>query len=122
MPLFDQYVSVLAGKHRMFRDLAINPVAVELMRYMIGRKAARFSSFNSFVKWHGEFPKKTQGLRLSIANYYRHVMVTSQENIRSVLPQEIADNTANPELFTEFAGFNDEFPYMEQSQAVPTAI
>ena len=45
----------LARHHRMFRDLAVNPVAVALIRHMIGRTATRFSSHNSLVKWQGEF-------------------------------------------------------------------
>ena len=39
---------------RAFRDLAVNPAAVALMRYMIGRHATRFSSHNCFVKWAGD--------------------------------------------------------------------
>ena len=39
---------------RAFRDLAVNPVAVALMRHMIGPHAARFSSHNCFIKWAGD--------------------------------------------------------------------
>ena len=39
---------------RAFRDLAVNPTAVALMRHMIGPLATRFSSHNCFVKWAGD--------------------------------------------------------------------
>ena len=39
---------------RAFRDLAVNPAGVALMRHMIGQRTTRFSSHNCFVKWAGE--------------------------------------------------------------------
>ena len=36
--------------------------------------------------WHGAFPRKTPGMRISVANYYRHLMVTSQEDIQGSFP------------------------------------
>lgn len=190
---------------RMFRDLAVNPVAVALIRHMIGKEATRFSSHNSFVKWqgdygygpslglhcdqgrmplpwgrtaltantnwmltdytkdngalayvpgshrqgshpmqpmaaknavaveapkgsvaifhgatwHGAFPKQTPGMRLSIANYYRHLMVTSQEDIKGSFPRKLADDCADPALFRKLCGFDDVFSYKKQSQPVP---
>ena len=198
-------IQQLGRHHRLFRDLAINPVAVALMRHMIGDDAVRFSSHNSFVKWqddfgygptlglhcdqtqmprpwgraaltantnwcltdytkeggsfayvpgshrlgrrpdqpraasravpvgcpkgsvivfhgatwHGAFPRLIPGMRLSIANYYRHHMVMSQEDIRTTFPRELADDCDDPALFKQLAGFNDRFPYAEQSQPVP---
>ena len=201
-------IQQLGRLDRAFRDLAVNPAAVTLMRHMIGPKAARFSSHNSFVKWqgdfgygphlglhadqtavplpwgrvaytsntnwcltdytldggalayvpgshrngvrpvqpeatrkavpaegpkgslivfhgatwHGAFPRKTPGMRLSIANYYRHMMVTSQEDIQGTFPRELADDCDNPELFKELAGFGDAFPYAAQTQPLPRAV
>jgi ectoine hydroxylase-related dioxygenase (phytanoyl-CoA dioxygenase family) len=197
----------LSSHHRVFRDLAVNPVAVALMRHMIGSRATRFSSHNSFVKWqgdfgygpslglhadqtamplpwgrmaltantnwcltdytkeggafayvpgshrngtrptpdaprkavaveaprgsvivfhgatwHGAFPRLIPGMRLSVANYYRHLMVTSQEDIQGSFPRELADDCDNPELFRELAGFGDAFPYKEQSDRLPRAV
>ena len=40
----------IAHIDRGFRDLAVNPVQTVLIRH-----GARFSSFNCFVKWPGEF-------------------------------------------------------------------
>lgn len=200
-------IQQLASRHRLFRDLAINPVVVALMRHMIGRKATRFSSHNSFVKWqgdfgygpglglhcdqtavplpwgrtaltansnwcltdytfeggalayvpgshrfgsrptsndaaravpveaargsailfhggtwHGAFPRKLPGMRISIANYYRHVMVTSQEDLKGGLDPALALDCDNPEEFKSLVGFADEFPYRQQSQPVPRAL
>ncbi len=198
-------IQQLARQHRVFRDLAVNPVAVALIRHLIGKDVARFSSHNSFVKWQGEFgygptlglhadqtamplpwgrasltantnwcltdytkeggsfayvpgshrrgrrpdqpraageavpvecpkgsvivfhgatwhgayPRLIPGLRLSVANYYRHLMVTSQEDIQGTFPRQLADDCDDPDLFRQLAGFDDRFPYAEQSQAVP---
>ncbi len=201
-------IQQLASQHRLFRDLAINPVAVALMRHMIGRKSVRFSSHNAFVKWqgdfgygpalglhadqtavplpwgrtamtantnwcltdytleggalayvpgshrfgtrptfpqavqqavpveaprgsmivfhgatwHGAFPRKIPGMRISVANYYRHVMVTSQEDFRNNFDRSLAQDCENASLFEELAGFTDEFPYTNQSQPIPRVV
>jgi ectoine hydroxylase-related dioxygenase (phytanoyl-CoA dioxygenase family) len=198
----------LASEHRLFRDLAINPVAVALIRHMIGHKATRFSSTNAFIKWqgdfgygqslgmhadqsavplpwgrtamtantnwcltdytleggalayvpgshryasrpvfpqavkqavpvqapkgsmiifhgatwHGAFPRKIPGMRISVANYYRHLMVTSQEDIQNSFDRSLADDCDNPAEFKTLAGFADEFPYRQQNQAIPQVI
>ena len=198
-------IQQLAREHRLFRDLAVNPTAVALMRHMIGQQFARFSSHNSFVKWqgafgygptlglhadqtgmplpwgraaltantnwcltdytkdggafayvpgshrrgrrpdqpraaqeavpvecpkgsvivfhgatwHGAFPRLIPGMRLSIANYYRHVMVTSQEDIQGTFPRDLADDCDDPKLFRQLAGFADPFPYAKQNQPIP---
>ena len=72
--------------------------------------------------WHGAFPRMIPGMRLSVANYYRHLMVTSQEDIKGAFNQALADDCDNPELFRELAGFNDEFPYKEQNQPTPVKL
>ena len=198
-------IQQLGRQHRLFRDLAVNPVAVALMRHMIGADVTRFSSHNSFIKWqgefgygptlglhadqtgmplpwgrasltantnwcltdytkeggsfayvpgshrrgrrpdqpraateavpvecpkgsvivfhgatwHGAFPRLIPGMRISIANYYRHMMVTSQEDIHGTFPQALADDCDDPAAFRQLAGFGDRFPYERQTQAVP---
>ena len=196
-------LQTLGRIHRVFRDLAVNPVAVALMRHMIGGNNARFSSLNSFVKWrgdrgygptlglhadqsqsplpwgrnalsantnwcltdytkeggalayvpgshrrvtrpvqaadeavpaecpkgslivwhgatwHGAFPRMIPGMRISVTNYYRHRMVTSQEDIRGTFPRELAEDCDDPVLFRLLAGFEDRGPYSEQSYPIP---
>ena len=198
----------LSRRHRVFRDLAVNPAAVALIRHMIGLRATRFSSHNSFVKWqgdygygpnlglhadqstiplpwgrtaltantnwcltdytkeggalayvpgshrsasrpshpeatnkavpveapkgsvivfhgatwHGAFPRLIPGMRISIANYYRHVTIAPQDEIRGTFPRELADDCDDPDLFRALAGFADEFPYAEQSQELPRVV
>lgn len=200
-------IQQLGRQHRMFRDLAVNPVAVALIRHMIGRRATRFSSHNSFVKWqgdfgygknlgmhcdqtavplpwgrnaltantnwcltdytfeggalayvpgshsrlthptfpqatklavpveapkgsvilfhgatwHGAYPRQIPGMRLSVANYHRHAMITSQEDIQGSFPRDLAADCEDPALFTTLAGFGDPFPYQSQTETVPTA-
>ena len=70
--------------------------------------------------WHGAFPRQIPGMRLSVANYYRHMMVTSQEDITGTFPQDLAEDCDDPKLFRELAGFDDVFPYAHQTQPVPT--
>ena len=190
---------------RAFRDLAINPVAVALMEYLIQPESTRFSSHNCFVKWkgdgygsslglhcdqsgvplpwgrialnantnwcltdytlengplavvpgshhrnsnpvmpqaideaipiecpkgsliafhgqlwHGAYPKETDGLRVTISNFYRHASIMPQDDIPNHFPQELADDCADPNLFKRLAGFGT--PYQTQVLPVPKAI
>lgn len=195
----------LCTYHRAFRDLAVNPVAVALMRYMIGPFVTRFSSHNCFVKWagagygeslglhcdqggvpmpwgrnalnancnwaltdytlengplacvpgshhrnshpvmpravresipvecprgsliafhgqlwHGAYPRTAPGLRLTIANYYRHAVIQPQDDIPNHFPRALADDCRDPETFRALAGFGQ--PYQRQVLPVPKAI
>lgn len=190
---------------RPFRDLAVNPVAVALMRYLIDPFSTRFSSHNCFVKWagegygdslgmhcdqgglplpwgrtafnancnwvltdytladgafacvpgshhracnpvmpqtvreaipvecprgsliafhgalwHGAYPRTTKGLRLTIANYYRHAAIQPQDDIPNHFPRELADDCRDPEVFRKLAGFGA--PYQSQVLPVPRAV
>ncbi|MGY9073860.1 MAG: phytanoyl-CoA dioxygenase family protein [Acidimicrobiales bacterium] len=70
--------------------------------------------------WHGAFPREIPGMRISVANYYRHAMVTSQEDIQGSFDKPLADDCDDPELFKTLAGFADTFPYNEQGEQIPT--
>ena len=72
--------------------------------------------------WHGAFPKQTPGLRISVANYFRHQQVQSQEDLANSFDQSLANNCDDPELFRQLAGFA-EGPYGRdgtQSYPLPT--
>ena len=190
---------------RAFRDLAINPVAVALMEYLIQPESTRFSSHNCFVKWkgegygeslglhcdqggvplpwgrislnantnwclteytmengplavvpgshhrnshpvmpgaieeaipvecpkgsliafhgqlwHGAYPKRSDGLRITISNYYRHASISPQDDIPNHFPKELAEDCSNPDTFKRLAGFGA--PYQSQVLPVPRAI
>lgn len=197
-------VQRLTSYHREFRDLAVNPVAIALVRHMIGENRTRFSSNQSFIKWsgtfgygrslgmhtdqsalplpwgasafnantnwcltdysmeggalayipashlrnrkpapgdvqkdavpveakagslivfhgatwHGAYPRLISGLRITVANFYRHLMVTPQEDFRNSVDRGLANDCCNPELFRELAGFNDLFPYSRQLRPI----
>ena len=201
-------VQQLCARDRLFRDLAINPVGVALIRHLIGQNATRFSSHKAFIKWqgefgygqnlglhcdqmavprpwgrnaltahtnwcitdysldggalayvpgshrrmepprfpeavelavpveapagslivfhgatwHGAFPRLTEGMRLSIANYFRHYMVLPQDDIKNLFPQELAEDCDDPDMFKFLAGFADEFPYSQQTERVPRLV
>lgn len=201
-------VQQLCARDRLFRDLAINPVGVALIRHLIGQNATRFSSHNAFIKWqgefgygqnlglhcdqmavprpwgrnaltantnwcitdysldggalayvpgshrrmepprfpeavelavpveapagslivfhgatwHGAFPRLTEGMRLSIANYFRHYMVLPQDDIKNLFPRELAEDCDDPDMFKFLAGFGDEFPYSQQTERVPRLV
>ena len=50
----------------------------------------------------------------TIANYYRHASIQSQDDIVNHFPQHLANDCSNPKLFRIFAGFNSVY----QSQRV----
>ena len=190
---------------RAFRDLAINPVAIALMEYLIQPESTRFSSHNCFVKWkgdgygeslglhcdqagvplpwgrislnantnwclteytlengplavvpgshhrnshpvmpgateeaipiecpkgsliafhgqlwHGAYPKKSDGLRITISNYYRHASISPQDDIPNHFPKELAEDCSDPDTFRRLAGFGT--PYQSQVLPVPKAV
>ena len=201
-------VQQLCARDRLFRDLAINPAALALIRHLIGRTATRFSSHNAFVKWqgefgygpnlglhcdqmavprpwgrnaltantnwcltdythqdgalayvpgshrrmepprfpeavelavpveapagslivfhgatwHGAFPRTTPGMRLSIANYFRHYMILPQDDIKNLFPRELADDCSDPTVFKLLAGFADDFPYTQPTERIPQIV
>ena len=47
-------------------------------------------------------------------------MVTSQEDIQGAFDRSLVDDCDDPELFSLLAGFQDEFPYKEQSGPIPS--
>jgi hypothetical protein len=195
----------LASHHRLFRDLAVNPVGVALVRYLIGGWATRLSSNTCFVKWHGDygygpghgmhcdqqetprpwglqartantnwlltdytqeggalcyvpgshrldmppdlgavnaavpveaprgslivfhgatwhggFPRVIPGMRLMVDNYYRHLMVTSQEEFCNSFPLELIDDCVDPTEFRQLLGIDDTYPYVEIADPIPT--
>ena len=70
--------------------------------------------------WHGAFPKRTPGLRLNAVAYYRHHAVLPQEVMKVTMRDEPWADCADAALLRELIGFDDEFPYVAQSQPVPT--
>ena len=52
-------IQQLASHHRAFRDLAVHPVAVALVRHLIGEARTRFSHHQSFIKWRNEPGRRT---------------------------------------------------------------
>lgn len=68
--------------------------------------------------WHGAYPRTISGLRLSVTNLYRHVMVTPHGDLGHSLDRRLVEDCRNPELFRELAGFNDGLPYVRQRKPV----
>jgi len=183
----------LAQLDRVFRDLAINPAALALVRQMVGHQDTRLSSTNSFIKWkgggygsnlgmhcdqstplpwgriamnanvnwcltdytkeggafayvpgshlrhhhpvfpaavvqavpveakrgsaivfhgqlwHGAFPKKTDGLRVTISNYYRHATVVPQEDVQNTFPRDLAKDCDDPQTLRGIIGFDASY-------------
>ena len=69
--------------------------------------------------WHGAYPKLTPGLRLNAVAYYRHHAVLPQENTMVTMRDQPWDDCDDPETMRELLGFDDRFPYLEQTQSVP---
>ena len=69
--------------------------------------------------WHGAFPKETEGLRLCAVAYYRHHAVLPQENLPVTMRNGPWEDCDNPEMMAELCGFNDTFPYLEQTSPLP---
>ena len=72
--------------------------------------------------WHGAFPRMTPGMRLSIANYFRHYMILPQDDIKNLFPRELADDCSDPTVFKLLAGFADDFPYTQPTERIPQIV
>lgn len=59
--------------------------------------------------WHGAYPKSTPGLRVTIANYFRHESISPQDDIPNHFPRELADDCADPDTFKLLAGFGSPY-------------
>ena len=70
--------------------------------------------------WHGAYPKSTDGLRVTISNYFRHAAILPQDDIPNHFPQELADDCADPQTFRELAGFGQ--PYQNPPLPFPKAV
>ena len=70
--------------------------------------------------WHGAYPRKTPGLRVTIANFFRHPAIQPQDDIANHFPRDLAEDCANPKLFKALAGFGA--PYQSQVLPVPRAV
>ena len=70
--------------------------------------------------WHGAYPKQTEGLRLTISNFYRHAAIAPQDDIPGHFPKELADDCTDPKAFHLLAGFGS--PYRSQVYPLPKAV
>ena len=70
--------------------------------------------------WHGAFPRKEEGMRLSMVVYHRHSAILPQEYVAGETTEEMVQDCENPEVYRVIAGLTDRFPYREkQSTVVP---
>jgi ectoine hydroxylase-related dioxygenase (phytanoyl-CoA dioxygenase family) len=109
-------MAYVPGSHRRVQPPRF-PEAVELA-VPIETPAGSLIVFHG-ATWHGAFPRVSPGMRLSIANYFRHYMILPQDDIKNLFPQELADDCFDPEMFRLLAGFVDEFPYTQQTNPIP---
>lgn len=61
--------------------------------------------------WHGAYPRQTPGMRLAVANYYRHPSIQPQEDLRNGFDQELSQNCDNPDILQQVLGISDPAPY-----------
>ncbi len=98
-----------------------NPIMPEAVADAIPLECERGSliAFHGQL-WHGAYPRQTEGLRVTIANYYRHSQILPQDDIPNHFPRELAQDCADPQRFEQLAGFGN--PYQGQVLPVPRAI
>ena len=112
-------LAYVPGSHRRMEPPRF-PEAVELA-VPVEAPAGSLIVFHG-ATWHGAFPRLTEGMRLSIANYFRHYMVLPQDDIKNLFPRELAEDCDDPDMFKFLAGFADEFPYSQQTERVPRLV
>ena len=68
--------------------------------------------------WHGAFPRQNDGLRLTLAYFWRHVSIVPQDDIPNDFPVELAEDCVDPKAFKKHAGFGST-GYHNQVLPVP---
>ena len=58
-------------------------------------------------------------MRISIANYYRHVSVFPQEDFKHSFDPKLADDCSDPALFRRLAGLDSPRPYTKPLSPLP---
>ncbi len=61
--------------------------------------------------WHGAYARENPGMRLTLANYFRHPAVLPQEDLRSGFDPEQALDCNDPSLLRQLLGLDDPGPY-----------
>ena len=67
--------------------------------------------------WHGAFPRKNPGLRLSINAYYCGPHYKAQENFRGRLDADILER--NDDRFRQLLGYDDPWGFTDARGPVP---
>ncbi|MYB36267.1 MAG: phytanoyl-CoA dioxygenase family protein [Gammaproteobacteria bacterium] len=104
--------SHLRKSHPKLPDAAAEAIPIECPR-------GSLIAFHGAL-WHGAYPKKTPGLRVTIANFFRHAAISPQDDIPNHFPKELADDCADPKTFHMLAGFGS--PYQSQAYPLPRAV
>lgn len=104
--------SHLRKRHPKLPDAAAEAIPIECPR-------GSLIAFHGAL-WHGAYPKKTPGLRVTIANFFRHAAISPQDDIPNHFPRELADDCADPKTFHMLAGFGS--PYQSQVYPLPRAV
>jgi ectoine hydroxylase-related dioxygenase (phytanoyl-CoA dioxygenase family) len=68
--------------------------------------------------WHGAFPRQNDGLRLTLAYFWRHMSIVPQDDIPNDFPVELAEDCIDPKAFKKHAGFGGT-GYHNQALPVP---
>jgi len=61
--------------------------------------------------WHGAYPRTNPGMRLTVANYYRHPSILPQEDLKNGFNPDLANDCENPDLLSQIVGLTSLAPY-----------
>lgn len=103
----DGALAYVPGSHREFGS-----PSADTHERAIAAEAARGSLivFHG-ATWHGAYPRKNPGMRLTLANYYRHPSILPQEDIRNGFDPALAEDCDNPDLLKQVLGLYAPGPY-----------
>ncbi|BFM17983.1 hypothetical protein R50073_41660 [Maricurvus nonylphenolicus] len=61
--------------------------------------------------WHGAYARTKPGMRLTLANYYRHPCILPQEDLKNGYNPEHAQDCHNPEVLRQVLDLDSPTPY-----------
>lgn len=101
-------IAFVPGSHKLCRHPKPGERVEEAVA--VDAPAGSLIFFNGNV-WHGAFPKKTDGLRLTLTTYICHQRLKTQEQYQRHVPREMLER--NPPSFARLVGAADPMGWTE---------
>ena len=110
-------LAIVPGSHRRHQNPGANAASEAIP---VECPAGSVILFHG-ATWHGAYPRKKNGCRIMLANYFRNRSIQSQEDFQNSFPRSLAEDCSNPKLYKILCGYLDGMPY-QTVRTAPSAL